>query len=379
MPEARRNSRERLATVQGFSGFEPRRQSPSVTTTISTNRKATMQTNNDYDRATSIIHKIGEARVVPAPTRENFVQHRRKGMGGTDSGITTGVSPWGTLFSLYADKVSKAPDEGASKLRFEVGHALEPFVVEKACEKLSKQFSGPVSVISRSVYVQSVRNEIMLGSLDAFIDLDGEVAIMDAKTTSKPPDSIPPQYWVQLQHYMGVCGVKYAVLSTLSFESMTIDNQVITFDPEAYEMILDSDLRFWKEHVVSRIAPPRDPDKAMIETKALLRLYPDADDTKLVRLPDEMHDLFLRYQELKGKSKKIDQELDAIKLTLTEHIEDAAYGIFNNGDAFSYKTTHQDGYYVGPKTYRTFRETSVENVMKNVQKANRTRAKKAIH
>lgn len=64
-------------------------------------------------------------------TREEWLDYRRLGIGGSDVAAIMGISPFATIKDLYYDKIGVKPmiDEGESNwVAKEVGHRLEDLV-----------------------------------------------------------------------------------------------------------------------------------------------------------------------------------------------------------------------------------------------------------
>jgi predicted phage-related endonuclease len=314
--------------------------------------------------------------ILPAPTtNEAFLAHRRRGMGGTDSATVAGLVPksWGSLLSLYASKVSSVPEKKPNSLIMEIGNALENFVIDKAVAKIAQDYQTEVKLVARSLYLSEKEEPIVLGSLDACVDVGGFPMIVDAKTTRDYEEgSLRANYWAQLVHYMGMSGIPRACLVTLDVANGSLHTHYLTLDEDetkAWGYMREGDLKFWKDHVTKRTAPPADPEYAVVDQEAIYRLYPVQVPGKVIRLPDSFVAHCKRLEVITSEIKQLEQEKDAIKLQVTEAMGDAEYGYLVNGDAFTYRSFQRKGYYVEPTEGRTLRQSTIEACDKARQKA----------
>lgn len=91
-------------------------------------------------------------------SREDWLDYRRLGIGGSDAAAIMGLSPFATIRDLYFDKIGVTPvieEEEENWVAKEVGHRLEDLVAMILPRRLDLKFSlyenVPASAIS--VYV----------------------------------------------------------------------------------------------------------------------------------------------------------------------------------------------------------------------------------
>lgn len=114
-------------------------------------------------------------------TREEWLNYRRQGIGGSDAAAVLGVSPFTTARDLYYDKrgIVSAIEDDSNWVQLEVGHLLEDLVARIFAKKtdyrifqIKKMFRHPV-------------HTFMLADLDYFVELpDGTTAILEIKTSA---------------------------------------------------------------------------------------------------------------------------------------------------------------------------------------------------
>ena len=113
--------------------------------------------------------------------RDEWLEWRRKGIGGSDAATIIGVSPFSTARDLYYDKLNivSAVDEENNWVQKEIGHLLEDLVAKI----FSKKTGYPVYQVKKMFYHPLY--PYMLADVDYFVRLpDGKTAILEIKTTN---------------------------------------------------------------------------------------------------------------------------------------------------------------------------------------------------
>ena len=114
-------------------------------------------------------------------SEEEWLDHRRTGIGGSDVSAVMGVSPFTTAHDLYYDKlhIVSAIDDEDNWVAKEFGHLLEDLVAKIFHKKtgyrvyqIKKMFRHPV-------------HHFMVADVDYFIEIpDGSTYILECKTTN---------------------------------------------------------------------------------------------------------------------------------------------------------------------------------------------------
>ena len=106
--------------------------------------------------------------------RDDWLNYRRRGIGGSDVAAALGFSPYKTQRELYYDKIDMLPaveDEDKS-IMFQIGHLLEDVVAQIFSKKTG------FSVYRDQMMYQHPIFQFMLADVDRFIHLpDGRTAI----------------------------------------------------------------------------------------------------------------------------------------------------------------------------------------------------------
>lgn len=152
----------------------------------------------------TVIHNSGDL------TREEWIQVRKKYIGGSDAGAILGVNPYRGAMDVWLDKnTDQTKDLESEAIR--QGNDLEDYVAKRFSEATGLKVRR-----DRSMMV-SVENPFMLADIDRRIV--GRNAILECKTTAAYNGSqwddgkVPPSYYAQVQHYIAVTGAETAFIA----------------------------------------------------------------------------------------------------------------------------------------------------------------------
>ena len=112
--------------------------------------------------------------------REQWLEYRRKGIGGSDAAAVLGISPFRTGRDLYYDKLNiVTADDAENWVQLEVGTLLEPLVAKIFAHKTGYK------IYRRPFMFRHPKYPWMLADLDYMVELpDGTTAILEIKTTN---------------------------------------------------------------------------------------------------------------------------------------------------------------------------------------------------
>ena len=112
--------------------------------------------------------------------REQWLEYRRKGIGGSDAAAVLGISPFRTGRDLYYDKLNiVTADDAENWVQLEVGTLLEPLVAKIFAHKTGYK------IYRRPFMFRHPQYPWMLADLDYMVELpDGTSAILEIKTTN---------------------------------------------------------------------------------------------------------------------------------------------------------------------------------------------------
>lgn len=250
--------------------------------------------------------------------REEWLQHRRTGIGGSDSSTIVGLNPYSSLFYLYNDKLGLLPEKNDTEAMRQ-GRDLEQYVADRWMERTGKR-------CKRNNYMwRSTEHPCMLADIDR--EVVGENAGLECKTTSVYNHSdfqngeIPPTYYVQCMHYMAVMGFDRMYLAVLVLNSGFYDF-VIERDEAEISALIPQEEEFWRL-VEAQEPPPVDGSDATLD--ALRKLYPREcpEEYSMPLIGSEYDTELSELQEVQNTIRELQKIADGKKASIMAEMGDA--------------------------------------------------------
>ena len=265
------------------------------------------------------LHKVNEI------SRDEWLDLRRRGIGGSDAGTVVGLNPWSSRLALYADKKGLLPDKEDNE-QMRQGRDLEDYVAKRWEEATGKKVRRENHMLYNDQYPWAYAN------IDRVVV--GEKAVLECKTTSVynktdfAGGEIPPQYYTQCVHYMAVTGYQTAYLAVLvlnkGFYHFTIERNQGEIDA-----LMDAEQCFWEEHVVPGIPP--EPDGSESAQEVLDRM--DRQDGTALLMDQET--AFEQLQRVTEEIKFLQEEKDSLRQQIIQQM-----GQNNRGQALTWKCSY---------------------------------------
>lgn len=260
-------------------------------------------------------------------SREEWLEARTKGLGGSDASVVLGLNKWKTPFELWLEKTGQVIPEGSQSEAAYFGSQLEDLVA-KEFEKRSG-----LKVRRRNVMFQHPKYPFLIANVDRMVV--GEKAILECKTTSAynakdwQDDEIPESYIIQVQHYLGVLGPEYqkAYFAVLIGGNRFLWKE-IERDDELIEMIFQSEIDFWNKHVLENVPPALDGSSAA--EQFLKERYAKTEKGKMVDLKREYKDKIEHYLSIKESIKELEEQAKMVENELKHELKDAELGFVAN-------------------------------------------------
>ena len=255
-------------------------------------------------------------------TREEWLDYRKKGIGGSDVAAIMGISPFATIRDLYNNKVGILPaipeEEESNWVAKEVGHRLEDLVAEIFVRKTGLKVFPVRKMFRHPLY------PFMLADVDFFISFsDGTYGILECKTcnynASKKwdDDAIPDNYVLQVKHYLSVMNMQKAYIACLYGNNE--DEFVFRYlerDLMDEEDLIEQEAFFWEKYVEKHVEPPYNG-----KTDLTVALYSTQDTS----VPLSARDKYLASRKMIGFTAV------GYNLPLTDQIELEMEGAWENG------------------------------------------------
>lgn len=255
---------------------------------------------------------------------EQWLEWRRKGIGGSDAAAILGISPFATARDLYYDKLKILPfEEGEDNwVAKRVGHLLEDLVAEIFAKKTGYRTYQVKKMFYHPQYPW------MLADVDYFVELpDGTTAILEIKTTNYNAKDhwwrdgepvVPINYETQGRHYMCVTNIDrvfYCCLYGNNQEEVIIRDIQRDNDYEDELIVLESD--FWNGNVLLQIPPPYTEEGELVLNSIKKHFGPADVNAPDVELSMPVSSCVLRFIELQAEKK----EADAVSKTLEKEMK----------------------------------------------------------
>jgi putative phage-type endonuclease len=230
-------------------------------------------------------------------TREQWLNWRNKGIGGSDVATICGLNKYKSALELWMEKRGyKEQDEAGESAYW--GITLEPIVRNEFIKRTG------LEVDTINLMLKHSNHEFMLANIDGIVvDLDGKKSIFEAKTTSAykldewKDDTIPEGYMLQIQHYMAVTGYERTYIAVL-IGGNTFKYKVVDRDDELIEMIIQLEKKFW-DCVINDIPPEVDGSESC--TNMINNLYAKSKKDSAIVLPDKAQEIIEEYNKNNNK------------------------------------------------------------------------------
>lgn len=257
---------------------------------------------------------------VTTITREQWLEYRRSGIGGSDASTIVGLNPYSSPYYLFCDKMGALPEKEDNEAMRQ-GRDLEQYVANRWMERTGKRVKRNNTMWRSTVWPW------MLADIDR--EVVGENAGLECKTTSVynkhdfAGGEIPLTYYVQCQHYMAVMGFDRMYLAVLVLNRGFYDF-VIERDEEEISSLAAAEGEFWDR--LQREEPP-ELDGSDATMTALKQLYPEEDSGLELTLPSDTASELKQFQHIQEAITDLQSERDAIKARTMARMGEAALAV----------------------------------------------------
>lgn len=249
-------------------------------------------------------------------SEEQWLDYRRKGIGGSDAAAVLGISPFRTARDLYYDKLNVASvvDDDGNWVAMKMGHLLEDLVAEIFERKTGFRIYQIKKMFQHPLY------PYMLADVDYFIDLpDGRTAILEIKTTNynakdhwwkDGKEIVPAYYEAQGRHYMAVMNVDEVYFCCLygNTEDEVIIRQMKRDDTYESELIALEGY-FWNDQVLAHVPPPYLEEGDLVAASVYRHTGPADPSAREVSLDGKLKDCFAQYLALQREKTAIENSV----------------------------------------------------------------------
>lgn len=204
-------------------------------------------------------------------TREQWLEERKKGIGGSDAATIMGLNPYKTNVDLWEEKTRrKEAVDISDKPYVQYGTKAE----DHLRELFKLDFPKYEVTHQENKIIKHPRYPFLFASLDGqLVDKEtGELGILEIKTSEilksmqkeKWREKIPDNYYCQILHYLNVTGYSFAILKAqlkydysgeikLETKHYTILRKDVEED---IKLLREKEVEFWQNYVEKDVQPP---------------------------------------------------------------------------------------------------------------------------
>lgn len=293
-------------------------------------------------------------------SHDEWLELRKKSIGGSDAAAACGASPWKSRLELYAEKKGMIPDKETNE-SMRRGIYLEEYVAQRFEEETGKK------VRRDNFMYEDDKSPYLTCNIDRVIV--GENSALECKTASDFIDydveagEIPIQYYYQLQHYMMIMGYEYMYIAFST--SFKFAWQKVDRNDAFIEEMRSQELDFWINYVKAGHRPEVDASESAMDT--VRELYPNEVANTELYLP--VDDLAKDYFTYASAKKHAEEQMNFIKAQICDKLGEFEKGS-SDGYRFSWKSqpkTTLDGKRLladHPEIYAQYAKTSSSRVFR---------------
>lgn len=240
-------------------------------------------------------------------SHEEWLELRKKSIGGSDAGAVMGMNPWKGPVGLYADKMGLIPDKETTEA-MRLGIDLESYVSSRFVQDTGKKIRRDNYMYAHDDY------DFITANIDRVVV--GENAGLECKTMSGFNNydlenrDVPAQYYAQCQHYMLVMGYDRMYLTILVFQKGVYVVPIERNDSFIKEL-LEKEVHFWTTYIEKQVMPAPTTEE---DRESVKQLYPKERDNLpeiYLRSLDRIVDMIHEHDEAMKMHKAKSDELKA--------------------------------------------------------------------
>lgn len=254
-------------------------------------------------------------------SREEWLEHRRKSIGGSDASAIVGMNLYSSPYTVWADKLGKLPEKEDNE-PMRLGRDLEEYVAQRFTEATGKKVRRENNILINPDYPFAHAN------VDRMIV--GEDAGLECKTTSAlnlkrfKNGEFPDTYYAQCVHYLATTGCQRWYLGVLIL-GVGFEWFVIERDEDEIKALMKSESDFWE--CVKTQTPPL-ADGSDSTTNTISTIYPESDDTEVSLMAYESD--LKQYMTFCSLIKDVEKQRDEVGNRIKAFMGEASRGFGNH-------------------------------------------------
>lgn len=277
--------------------------------------------------------------------RDDWLQMRKTGIGGSDAAASVGLSPHQSQLELWMEKTGRdadlpKPDPRDTAHPVYWGTMLEPIVAASYTQRTGRKVRKVNAILQHPSF------PFMLANLDREVVGTPDVQILECKTAGEFgarlwQDGIPEYVILQVQHQLAVTGKQAADVAVLIC-GQRLEVHRVPRDDDLIARLIYLEAQFW-HYVTSDTPPPADGSESA--ERALRCLYPGNSATVDFSDDQRLSSTFADLIQLRADITAREEQAEKLKQTLLQAMGDASVAQFETG-RISFKrskdSTHLD-------------------------------------
>lgn len=294
-----------------------------------------------------------------AMSRNDWLEHRRHGIGGSDAAVIMGVSPWKSLMDLWLEKTGQYV-EGIDSESMYWGRVLEDVIAKEFAIRNKLKIRRVNAILQHPDYPYMIANvdRVIVGRKEGL-----EIKTGHEFSSQHWENGVPAYYYAQVQHYMAVTGFKLWHIAVL-IGGNKYEQFVVHRSEDYINKLISAEAEFWQ--MVQEERPPAF-DGSAASTRLLNQLYPEATEEEK-ELPADAYLQVQLYEEAAEEEKAAKERKEEAANKLKDMLGEYSKGfIFDRKvcwtnvtakrfDTKRFKKDYPDLHdqYVNESTYRRF-------------------------
>lgn len=255
---------------------------------------------------------IEEYRVNGTQAREDWLEERRGGIGGSEVSVLAGLDDYGrTPLDVYRSKVYRidTPDNPTLKS----GRMLEPVVGAHVEEALGRALINPNGII------WDKGEKIFFATPDRLLGSD---TVVELKTTRLYIDECKLSWFLQAQWYMGVTQRDKAIIAWL-IQGVDFDYINVQRNESIIADLRDVARIFWDNHVAPKLPP------SPISSADAANLFPNHISGKSLEVDGELYDAVAELNSTKDAIAELKEKKDQLETKIKIAMKDSELLTYN--------------------------------------------------
>lgn len=282
----------------------------------------------------------------PTPRRRAQIKRHRTGITEAEAAAVCGVDRERSAFQVWAEKVGLAePNLADPRAEFNAFALVAPHLAQWYLTTYDRMaMASKPRTVKPDEWCQASIDVVLAPTADA--PGAGLLELMalrehEAEGWDEDNERVPAAVQVRALHKLHCAGGRYAwctVVAVIGGRYMRVVDVPRTPDGLAY--VKKAELDFWTNCVVPEEPPTPDADAAQI----LQALWPEATQSDVLTLPDELVAVDDRIQVLSTQIRDAKKEKDALQNRIRAELADYAMGVLPNGVTYRWLTVNRKAY-----------------------------------